>query len=361
MGGTRGTRSTHGVGTLGYASPEQLAGDRGPLTAASDVYSLGATLYAVLTGRSAFPSHAGQTREELLSKVCAGQYAAPRSLNAQVEPALEAICLKAMAVNPADRYRSPAQLATELECHLAGEPVEAWPERWTDRLRRWVARHRSGVLLSTVGLTLSTLFLATLVVQQGRSQRALRAEGERLARSKQRAEQNEQLAVAALQRFGGLVASDPQLRYSRELQPLRRELLKEPIAFLGALRDSLRDVAQPSGATLWQLREATRQLAELQREIGDLGAARQLLDDELELCAQGPGAPAGATRLREADWQIAGAQARLLLAKVLQQLNQPREQLVKARQARAELESLTGQLPHAAELEADLAAAQAAE
>ena len=360
-GGTpRGTRSTHGLGTPGYASPEQLAGDRGPLTLASDVYSLGATLYAVLTGRSAFPSNVDLTPEELLRKVCAGECLRPRALNPRIEPALEAICLKAMAVDPAERYLSPAQLAAELECHLAGEPVAAWPERWTDRLRRWMAQHRTGVLLSTVGLTLSTLFFAMLAVQQGRSKRALRAEGERLAQAKQRAEQNEQLAVAALQRFGGLVASDPQLRYSRELQPLRRELLREPIAFLGTLRDSLRDVAQPSAATLWQLREATRQLAELQREIGDLGAARQLLDDELQLCAEGPGAPPGATALREADWQIAGAQARLLLARVQQQLNQPEAQLREANQARVELERLVSQFPQAAELAVDLARAEAA-
>jgi len=351
-------RSTHGVGTPGYASPEQLTGDRGPLTAASDVYSLGATLYAVLTGRSAFPSVVDTNPAELLQRVCSGDCPRPRTLNPRVEPGLEAICLKAMAVDPQGRYRSPAELAADLECHLAGEPVSAWNEPWSDRLRRWVLRHRTAVLLGTLGLALSTLFLAVLVVVQGRSQRALREEGERLAAAKRDSERNEQLAVAAVRRFSALVARDPQLRYSRELQPLRRELLREPISSLAQLRTELRRGSQPSAPSLWRLRETTRQLAELHREIGDLGEAQALLQEEGQLCEEGRLAPADSLSPPPNDWSTAAAQVHLLLAQVQRQQGRTEGQLREAEAAIAAFTPLIDQSPERAELLGALALAQ---
>ena len=89
------------LGTPGYMSPEQARGDLDRLSPRSDVYSLGATLYCLLTGR---PPFEGDDVEQVLRKVKWGEFAGPRQLNRSIDPALEAVCLKAMTFMPEDRY-----------------------------------------------------------------------------------------------------------------------------------------------------------------------------------------------------------------------------------------------------------------
>ena len=72
-----------------------------------------------------------------------GEFPRPRAVNPKVPPALEAICLKAMALEPEDRYPSARALADDLEHWLADQPVSAYPEPWRLRLRRWGRRHRT--------------------------------------------------------------------------------------------------------------------------------------------------------------------------------------------------------------------------
>ena len=113
------------VGTPAYMSPEQAAGRLDQLGPASDVYSLGATLYHLLTGRPPFEE---PDLESLLAQVRAGTVPAPRETAPGVPPALEAICLKAMALEPAERYASALDLAAEIDRWLADEPVQAHRE-----------------------------------------------------------------------------------------------------------------------------------------------------------------------------------------------------------------------------------------
>jgi formylglycine-generating enzyme required for sulfatase activity len=130
------------LGTPRYMSPEQAAGDLDRLGPASDVYSLGSTLYAVLTGRPAFED---RDVGVVLQKVLRGEFPPPRQLNRDVPRALEAVCLKAMALRPEDRYATPRALAEDVEKWLADAPVSAYREPWTTRARRWAARHRTAV------------------------------------------------------------------------------------------------------------------------------------------------------------------------------------------------------------------------
>ena len=106
------------VGTPAYMSPEQAAGRPDEVGPASDVYSLGATLYCLLTGRP--PVEESDVGRALL-RAQRGEFLPPRSLNPAVEPALEAICLKAMALKPEDRYPSPRELADAIEVLLASD------------------------------------------------------------------------------------------------------------------------------------------------------------------------------------------------------------------------------------------------
>jgi eukaryotic-like serine/threonine-protein kinase len=130
------------LGTPAYMSPEQARGDLDSLGQRSDVYSLGATLYCLLTGK---PPQEGDDVGELLRRVQRGEFPRPRQLDPSIDKALEAVCLKAMATEPADRYASPRLLAEDIERWMADEPVTAWREPASRQLLRWLTRHRTGV------------------------------------------------------------------------------------------------------------------------------------------------------------------------------------------------------------------------
>ena len=115
------------IGTPAYMPPEQAAGKLDQLGPASDVYSLGATLYYLLTGQTPYAS-SGLDIGEILRKVESGEFPRPREGNPHLSEALEAICIKAMAVRPRDRYPTAQQLADDVERYLADEPVTAYAE-----------------------------------------------------------------------------------------------------------------------------------------------------------------------------------------------------------------------------------------
>jgi hypothetical protein len=127
----------------------------------SDVYCLGATLYHLLTGRA--PCEA-EPVGEVYRRILAGEITLPRSLNPQVAQGLEAICLKALALKPEDRYESAAALKADLERWLADEPVTAHREGWQSRMARWTRRHRTLVAGLLVLLVTSAAALAAVLV-----------------------------------------------------------------------------------------------------------------------------------------------------------------------------------------------------
>ena len=186
--GTAQTMQGSAVGTPQYMSPEQAAGRLDQLGPASDIYSLGATLYALLTGR---PPITGETGSDpgrpdvaaILRNVQHGEFPRPRQLKPDVHPALEAICLKAMALAPPDRYASPSALIDDLKHWLAGEPVGAWREPWTVRTRRWIDRHRTLVtgLAAAVVVGLVSLSVATVLLARAN---ALKEEQRQLAKTR---------------------------------------------------------------------------------------------------------------------------------------------------------------------------------
>jgi tetratricopeptide (TPR) repeat protein/serine/threonine protein kinase len=149
------TQMGSAIGTPAYMSPEQAAGRPDLLGPASDVYSLGATLYHLLTGR---PPFAREDVGAMLQKVQRGELVPPRQVKGSVPPALEAICLKAMALAPGQRYGSPQALADDLEHWLADEPVRAYREPLLARLGRWRRRHRALV----AGVTAAALALLVM-------------------------------------------------------------------------------------------------------------------------------------------------------------------------------------------------------
>jgi tetratricopeptide (TPR) repeat protein len=148
------TQTGTAVGTPAFMSPEQAAGRLDLLGPASDIYCLGATLYVLLTGK---PPFSGERQTDLLARVQRGEFPPPRQVKAGVPPALEAVCLKAMAVRPQDRYRNALELAEDIEHWLADEPVRAWPEPVTIKLGRWLRRRKPLVAGAAAALLVAML------------------------------------------------------------------------------------------------------------------------------------------------------------------------------------------------------------
>ncbi len=194
-------------------SPEQAEGRLDLLGPASDVYSLGATLYVVLTGRAPF---AGNDAGEVLPRVQRGEFSSPRAVDPSIPKPLEAICLKAMELKPADRYATPRLLAEDIEHWLADEPVSAYREPWPDRLRRWSRQHRTLVTSAAAVLVLGLLGsvgFAAVVTGKNRD----------LAKQTQRAESREQMAIEAVKRFRDVVVEEPVLKNN----PVARKAAQE--------------------------------------------------------------------------------------------------------------------------------------
>jgi serine/threonine protein kinase/Flp pilus assembly protein TadD len=158
------------LGTPAYMSPEQAAGDLDRLGPRSDVYSLGATLYCLLTGK---PPQEGDDIGEVLRKVQRGEFPPPRQLDPSIDAALEAVCLRAMALKPDSRYASCRALAEDVERWMADEPVFAWREPLSRRALRWARRHRPAVTGAAVALLTGLIGAAaatTIYLQQRQAQ-----------------------------------------------------------------------------------------------------------------------------------------------------------------------------------------------
>jgi WD40 repeat protein/tRNA A-37 threonylcarbamoyl transferase component Bud32 len=145
-------------GTWAYMPPEQARGDTDAVGPASDVFGLGATLYAVLTGQAPYDGPDARVRAR------AGEFDPPRRVRRDVPRALDAVCRKAMAASSADRCATAKELDADVQRWLDGDPVTAWPEPLPVRAGRWARGHRT--LLAAVAVAVSA---AAAVVVAGKN------------------------------------------------------------------------------------------------------------------------------------------------------------------------------------------------
>jgi serine/threonine-protein kinase len=279
------------VGTPSFMPPEQAAGRVDHVGPWSDVYSLGATLYNLLTG---MPPFCGETVQEILQQVQGNELLAPRRITRRVPAALEAVVLKAMSYSPPDRYRSVHDLAQEVERWLADEPVQAYPEPAFQRMQRWTRRHRP--LVSGLGVLLVTVlvFLTWGLWAVGREQQRTKKERDIAQHNLALAETNLKLARDAVGKCFLLAKENPLLA---EQPKIRRMLLESALHFYKGFRES-----KPDDASISEEQGVhVSRLAFIVAEIGDKETALKRYREAHELF----------TALAEADPANEGHQSEL--------------------------------------------------
>jgi serine/threonine-protein kinase len=252
----------HGMvlGTPAYMPPEQARGEIARIDQRSDTYSLGAILYEILTNR---PPFLAATAQKVVQQVLDQEPERPSRLAAGVPPALEAVCLKALAKDPASRYQDARALGEEVQRWLADEPVRAYPDPLSVRLGRWARRHRTLVagLAALVSTALLAMIVANVLINQ-QKERAVKAEGDAVAHAR-RAEGlalryhdgmdfflqdlTQSLTTTADLQAGWVAAFDsaslrggrssvPRLS-RRKLDPQREEFLRQMLGYLQKVLD----------------------------------------------------------------------------------------------------------------------------
>ena len=251
------------VGTPAFMSPEQAAGRLDALSPQSDVYSLGATMYCLLTGeRSVDDTHVGK----VLKRVQRGDFSKPSQRRASVPAPLEAVCLKAMALRPEDRYTSPNELAEDVESWLADEPVSVYRDPVSVRLGRWGRRNQSLVagVAAAVAVALVGLAVGMALLTEKNSQLASANSSEQLAREK--AQRRFELAMESVEKYYSGVSEDVILKQP-ELEQLRTKLLDSARDFYDKLRLELEDDPDPDAKAA--MASAYLGIAQVNRDLGN--------------------------------------------------------------------------------------------
>ncbi|MDB5356784.1 MAG: serine/threonine protein kinase [Phycisphaerales bacterium] len=231
------------VGTYRYMSPEQASGRAVVLDQRTDIYSLGVTLYELLTLERALQ---GQTREELLRELESVDPRPPRAIDKAIPPELQTILSKAAAKEPGDRYPTARALADDLGRFLRDEPIRARPPSVLDKAVKWTRRHRPLAIsalvmlcITAVGLLVSTLLIARAQSKTAAAYVAERNKATEATIAHARADKRYKQARDELD-FVTHVAAD-EMANKPEFGQVRRELLEAALVYYQSFLEERKD------------------------------------------------------------------------------------------------------------------------
>lgn len=271
------------AGTPGYMSPEQARGQLCLTGPHSDIYSLGATLFVILTGRT---PHSGKALSEVLATIQTGRVQSARALNPEIPRALESICRKAMNLAPPHRYQTCQEMAMDLERWLADEPVSTCVESASDRISRLIRRHRQmSLVIAGSLLTLLAVMTAGLL--------ALTRERSQTLSARMVAEENLQTACDALEQLYVRVSTDKLLN-EPGMETLRLELLRRASGFYQRLGTFETHNPRLQFASA----RAMMRMGEIQLELNSPESAISVLTQTLEMVNSFPAVPESDTDVR---------------------------------------------------------------
>jgi eukaryotic-like serine/threonine-protein kinase len=310
------TRTGSVFGTPSYMAPEQAEGRTHEIGPAADIYSLGAVLYDLVTGR---PPFRGNSVRETLEQVRKVEPVPPGRLQTNLPRDLETICLKCLQKEPRKRYATAGGLAEDLRRFLAGEPIRARPIPSWERALKWTRRHPAASTLIAVSVLALIGFgvggvawavqadtlrgaadrqrdyaleqeqLATQRWEEAKQQRRRAENNERLAeehkaeaeRERQRAGANFQTARAAVNELLSRVAQE-RLANEPRMQVVRRDLLEQALRFhRGFLQAKSENVE-----VRWEAGQAYVRVADIQEQLGRPDAAEQAYDRAVAILAK---------------------------------------------------------------------------
>jgi serine/threonine protein kinase len=268
------TRTGELLGTLRYASPEQVLARRGVVDHRSDVYSLGATLYELLTLRPIFE---GADRNELLRRIADDEPRPPRSLDPSVPRELETVVLKALGKDSPDRYRTARDLADDLQRFLDDRPVLARRPTAAEHLRKFARRHPSLVAAGLVVLVLLTVgSLGSVLLIRGEQERTKNEQHkaeEAYRRERQRAEEAEARFRLARRSVDELFRiSQEELADRPGLEGLRKRMLGSVLAYYQEFLEQRRDDPEARADLL----DAKQRVEKILADLAVLRAASRL-------------------------------------------------------------------------------------
>jgi len=294
------------VGTLRYMSPEQAAGRDSVLDERTDIYSLGATLYELLTLEMVF---VGQGRHELLGQIENETPRPLRRLNAAVPVDLETIVLKTLAKAPQDRYTTCQNLAEDLQRFLEHRPIKAKRPTWGERFAKWSWRHRSLVTAALVVLAVAVVALcvSTVLVWQ---------EKQRTEVALARAQKHYNEARDAVDEIIRTV--ERNLFSPRVMKQTRRELLLKAEGFYrGLLETNSHDPI-----VIMETARAYQRIGDIHLRLGQNNQAETAFRAALDTCLQ-----LSRSDPRDSQPQVLMAHCTTALANMLQELGQVTEGL----------------------------------
>lgn len=255
------------MGTLRYMSPEQAGGQRALLDARTDVYSLGVTIYELLTLQPMFDDidHA-----RMLKKILHDEPVPPRQRNPRVPAELETIVLKAVGKAPADRYATAGELAEDLRRFLDHRPILARRPTVVQRLRKWGRRHPSLVIAAALLLILiaagSLVSAALIEVEKNEKEAAY-------TRERQRAEEAEARFRLARRSVDDMIQiSEEELSDKPYLDTVRRRLLESALVYYQEFIEQRRD----DPAAQEELRETKTRVEKILADLALLQGAGQV-------------------------------------------------------------------------------------